>query len=173
MKSRLFSLILITLFICPSLNASTILNGDPIKIIRNKNMLMLFSANKIEFDLSSSKLNESAIYELSQIAISLIQNPNLKIEIAVHNDTRSDLDYSNLITKERANSIKEFFVNYGVKEENLIAIGYGDAIILNKCKPFIKCTDAEHGINKRIELIILNPEELNEYAFELPEKVTL
>lgn len=145
-------------------------NGDPIKIIRKKSTLYLYSNNKIDFDMSSHKLNKSAIYELSQIAARLIQNPNLKIEVGVHNDTRSGVDYSKEITEKRANAIKEFFVNYGIKDENLIPKGFGDSVIINKCKVFVKCTNAEHVANRRVELKIINPEELVDYTFVYKNK---
>ncbi|MCF6350716.1 MAG: OmpA family protein [Flavobacteriaceae bacterium] len=171
MKNKLLSLIFFVILIsCLNINASEIViiknkATDPIQIFRNKDKLMLYSKNKIKFSLNSSKLNESTIYELSIIAASLIQNPRLKVKINVHNDSRSDVDFSKMITQERANTIKEFLVNYGVNTKNLIAIGHGDKFILNRCGNFVKCTDKEHSINKRVELEILNPEALYNYTF--------
>ncbi len=83
MKNKIFPFILI-LFSLPisfNLNATNCLNnlpvnGDPIQIIRSKHRLLLYSKNKIVFELSSSKLSQSIIYELSFIAARLIQNPN-------------------------------------------------------------------------------------------------
>ena len=136
---------------------------DPIKIFRNKNTLFLHTANKIEFAVNSTKLDETSIFELSMIAVSLVNNNNLKVEIAVHNDTRSDPDFSKKITQERAETIKEFLANYGVNSDNLVAVGYGDSQIINKCKPFVKCTPKEHSVNRRVELKILNPEVITDY----------
>lgn len=168
---KIFPLVIavITVLTTLQVNATVNTNGDPIKIIRADEQLMLYCNTKITFDLSSSGLNDSAIYELSVMASKLIGNPNLKIEIAVHNDTRSDIDYSKKITTERANKIKEFLVNYGIPTENLIAIGYGDTQIMNRCRPLVKCSSAEHNANKRVEFKILNPEELNTYTFVFPK----
>ncbi len=174
MKKKLSPLtFILCLIISNTLNATNYSNdtiGDPIKIIRSNQRLMLFCNNKITFELGSQKLNESARYELGLIASRLIQNPNLKIEIGVFNDTRSAVDYSKSITEKRANSIKDFFISNGVKGENLIAIGFGDSNILNKCKPFVKCTNTEHNVNKRVEMKILNPGELESYTFVFPKK---
>lgn len=165
-------IILTATFTSSAANSNPIIdkNGDPIKIIRKKSTLYLYSNNKIDFDMSSHKLNKSAIYELSQIAARLIQNPNLKIEIGVHNDTRSGVNYSKEITEKRANTIKEFFVNYGIKDRNLISKGFGDLVIINKCEAFVKCTNAEHAVNRRVELKIINPEELIDYKFVYKDK---
>jgi flagellar motor protein MotB len=100
MKKKLSPLtfILLFLFVGNTLNATNYSNdntiGDPIKIIRSNQRLMLFCNNKITFELGSQKLNESTRYELGLIASRLIKNPNLKIEIGVFNDTRSDVDFS-------------------------------------------------------------------------------
>lgn len=173
MKNKQFPLkltliFLLTAFITNAFNVDSPIeifdNGDPIKIIRKKSALFLYTSNKIDFDLNSSKLNSSTIYELSQIASKLIKSPNLKIEIGVHNDIRSGVEYSKSITEKRANSIKHFFVNYGIKAENLMVKGFGDTAIINKCTVFVKCTNAEHRVNRRVELKILNPEELIDYT---------
>jgi outer membrane protein OmpA-like peptidoglycan-associated protein len=176
MKSFLKPLILIFTFILSyQINAKQLFDnskniGDPIEIIRINNKLMLYCHSKITFSLSESKLNKPAIHELSKIASRLIHNSDLKIEISVHSDTRSDIDYAIKITQERADKIKEFLINYGIKEENLTAIGFGDTRILNKCQPFVECTDAEHNVNKRVELKILNPEALKNYKVIFPKK---
>ena len=102
--------------------------GDPIKIIRSNHRLMLFCNNKITFELSSDKLNESARYELGLIASRLIQNPNLKIEIGVFNDTRSNVDYSKAITKKRANS-KEIAQKLGQLTQQLITSPYYNTLL--------------------------------------------
>lgn len=177
MKNTIFSLVFLVsfLFVNVNLNATNYSNEltttvDPIKIIRYNQRLLLYSNSKIAFDLSSSDLNKSAIYELTLIAISLMQNPDLKIRIAVHNDSRSDVDYSKAITEDRASSIKDFLVNYGVNSDNLLAIGYGDTRIINKCRAFVKCTNVEHSVNKRVELVILNPEKIGDFMIYLPKK---
>jgi outer membrane protein OmpA-like peptidoglycan-associated protein len=148
-------------------------SGDPIKIIRNKHALLLFTQNKINFEYNSTKLNSTSINELSKIALSLKNNPNVKIQIAVHTDSRSDTDLSNEITQKRAEAIKNFLEKTGVNSNNLVPIGFGDTKILNKCEAFVKCTEAEHAVNRRVELKILNPEKIDNYVMIKKNKRTL
>jgi outer membrane protein OmpA-like peptidoglycan-associated protein len=174
MKNNNNNFYLLISFVCIfllqiNLNATAQTKGDPIKIIRSGHTLFLYH-EKIPFELNSTKLNEEAVYELSLLASRLIKNPNLKVEIGVHNDVQSTVQFSNKITKERASLIKDFLVNYGLKEENIIAKGFGDSQIINKCWAFVKCTEAEHSINKRVEFKIINPEIISEYTFVRPRK---
>lgn len=152
-----------------SLNAANQSCDDPIKLIRKGQKLFVFH-NKIPFELNSEELNESAIYALSQVASKLVQNPDLVVEIGVHNDIKSSIEYSNKVTLVRAELIKEFLTKYGVSEENLIVKGYGDSQILNKCRAFIKCSEVEHKVNRRVEFKIINPEKLTIYTFVVPKK---
>ncbi len=138
--------------------------GDPIKIFRKNNTLLLHTRNKIKFNINSVKLDDISKYELGIIGNTLRLNKNIKIEIAVYNDSRSDPDFSKNITQKRAEVIKQFLINDGVNPDNLIAIGYGDEHILNKCKPMVKCTAKEHAVNRRVELKILNPEAIEDYV---------
>lgn len=153
--------------------ASTDETGDPIKIIRNKHALHLFTQSKIKFDINSTKLCSNSIHELSKIAATLKNNPNVKIQINVHNDARSDVDFSKEITQKRADAIKSFFINYGINGDNLIAIGHGDSKILNKCEAFVKCTNSEHEVNRRVELKVINPEGIDNYVMVKKPKRTL
>ncbi len=164
-KQILFSVFLILLFfyIFKSFGFVEKIN-DPIKIFRKNNTLLLHTQNKIKFNINSIKLNDISKYELGVVGNTLRINKNIKIEIAVYNDSQSDPDFSKEITQKRAEVIKQFLINDGVNPDNLIAVGYGDEHILNKCKPMVKCTAKEHAVNRRVELKILNPEVIKNYV---------
>lgn len=165
----LFFIFMSSLFMQASVDET----GDPIKIVRKKYALHLFTQNKIKFELNSTKLSSCSKYELGKIASTLKNNPNVKIQINVYNDARSAIDFSKEITQKRAEVIKTFFINCGINANNLVAIGRGDSNILNKCKAFVKCTNAEHEVNRRVELKILNPEGIDNYVLVKKSKRTL
>ncbi len=166
MKKQVFSLILVIVLLIPTFKSSGITNetDDPIKIFRRNNTLLLYTRNKIKFNVNSTKLNDISKYELGVIGNTLRLNKNIKIEIAVHNDSKSDPDFSKEITQKRAEVIRQFLIKDGVNPDNLTAVGYGDEYILNKCKPMVKCTAKEHAVNRRVELKILNPEVIKDYV---------
>jgi outer membrane protein OmpA-like peptidoglycan-associated protein len=135
-----------------------------LKLVRKGHKLFLYYGN-VSFKLSSYKLDKAAIFQLNQVAKVLNQNPELVIEIGVHVDVRSGLELTKELTEKRALAIRGFLITKGVKADNLIAKGYGCTEIINKCKDIVKCTEAEHRVNRRVELKIINPEKLGKYIF--------
>jgi len=159
-KTTLIVSLFLMLFLFESFTVRKI---KPLQVYRDKFSLYVKVKNKITFETNEVKLNTTALHELGVISNELIDNKNLKIEIQVFTDTRNDPEFSLAITQKRADVIKKYLIHNGVNADNLIAKGYGDNYILNKCKPFVKCTESEHAINRRVELKILNPEELENY----------
>ena len=150
-------------FVLFSLSLVAQIKYDPLKITRKKFSLLVFVPNKLFYEKESVKLSESDKYNLGVIANGLLQNKDLKVQIKVFYDTTLDPEASKNITQKRAEAIKNYLVVCGVNPDNLIAKGYGDTVIINKCKPFVKCTEAEHAVNRRVELVIVNPEKLEHY----------
>lgn len=161
MKKQLFTIFFILLF--QITNASLVKSADPIIVYRKKFSLLIYVPNRITYDEDVIAPNETAKYELGKIANGLIENKEIKIEVAVYNDVRFDPIISKEITQKRADAIKNYLVICGANPDNIIAKGYGDTVIINKCKPFVKCTDTEHAVNRRVEFKILNPEKLTNF----------
>lgn len=105
------------------------------------------------FDLASSRLNtenEIVLKDLYQY----ITKYNLKIEIGLHNDERSDSKYlsrDTCLSCLRAEKIKEYFVSLGAKPDRIVAKGYQGH------KPyFINAkTEEQHQLNRRTVVTIL------------------
>jgi outer membrane protein OmpA-like peptidoglycan-associated protein len=55
----------------------------------------------------------------------MLQNPDLKIEIAAHTDNKGNADYNLKLSQERAKSVANFLISKGVNSHALIAKGYG------------------------------------------------
>ncbi len=151
------------LFVLLSVNLVAQIKYDPLKITRKKFSLLVFVPNKLFYEKESVKLSKSDKYDLGVIANGLLQNKDLKVQIEAYYDTTLDPEASKNITQKRVEAIKNYLVVCGVNPDNLIAKGYGDTVIINKCKPFVKCTELEHAVNRRVEFKILNPEKLENY----------
>lgn len=86
----------------------------------------------------------------------LSENPRLEVEIGSYTDSRgSDLDNLKL-TQERADFVLNFLIEKGLNPNRLIAKGYGETKLLNKCVNGLLCIEEEHETNNRIELTIKN-----------------
>jgi len=165
MKKQKFPFLIVLFLYFINVNATVSFTGEPIIISRHNSALYIHLEKKIHFDYNQIKINKATKLILYKLAKQLLDNKDVKIEIQVYTDTRNNPRFSLNITQQRADRIKEYLVLCGVNPNNLFARGYGDTNVINKCKPFVKCTEAEHDVNRRVAFKILNPEKLQNYKF--------
>jgi outer membrane protein OmpA-like peptidoglycan-associated protein len=111
----------------------------------------VYVSHKMIFNYNSDVfLPESSVY-LDSIAVFLLKNETLVIEIGVHRDERGKLEYSRLFTQKRAAAIAAYLVSKGIRSELLVAKGYeaNEPIIVGAI------TEEQHWMNRRTEFKIL------------------
>lgn len=102
--------------------------------------------NNIFFNTNEYELQEESFPELERLARFLKDNQGLRIEISGHTDDVGN-DKTNLIlSKNRANAVREYLIKSGIIEKNITAIGYGKRKPINKAK-----TDEARAENRRVE----------------------
>lgn len=87
---------------------------------------------------------------LNILANFLKENSTQKFEISAHTDSRGTDEANLVLSDKRANSIKDYLVNKGVKADNLQAIGRGETQPVNHCTNGVDCPDEEHEVNRRV-----------------------
>lgn len=113
------------------------------------------SLNVIYFDLDKANIREDAAVELAKILTVMNENPNMKIEVRSHTDSRQTHIYNEILSDKRAKSTREWLVKNGILPEKITAKGFGESQLLNNCKDGIDCTEEQHQLNRRSEFIIL------------------
>ena len=100
---------------------------------------------------------DPAVQDQIDTYITLLKdNPGLVTELGSHTDSRSDDETSNTIAAERADSLSSFLVSRSMEPFRCQTKVYGRTAPLNKCAPGVKCTDAEHAENNRIEVRLIS-----------------
>lgn len=84
-----------------------------------------YTLNNIYFEYDKAELTPESKIELQQLIIFMIQNPDLKIEIAAHTDNKGDANYNLKLSQERAKSVADFLISKGINAGRLVAKGYG------------------------------------------------
>ncbi|WP_350294001.1 OmpA family protein [uncultured Croceitalea sp.] len=108
----------------------------------------------IYFDLDQAIIRPDAISELEKVRDYLRQFPKSKIVIRLYTDSRGNDNYNLRLSEKRAKFTLEYLVNKVIDPNRLRAKGYGEKQLLNRCTNGIDCSDEEHNINSRSELII-------------------
>lgn len=111
----------------------------------------------IHYDLDKYFIREDAKAELNKMVQFMKDNPNAKVELASHTDSRASDDYNKTLSQNRANAAVDYLVSKGIDKSRLKAIGYGETQLLNKCSNDIDCTEQQHQINRRTEMKVICP----------------
>lgn len=105
--------------------------------------------SNILFELNSAVLNLTAKKELEVALDFLKDNPKVNIAIGGHTDVSGEPDYNQALSEKRAKSVLDYFVKFGISQDRLTHIGYGENFPITREKGA-----QANAINRRIELVI-------------------
>lgn len=91
---------------------------------------------------------------LDKLADFIIKN-EVKIELSSHTDARGSDAYNLKLSQARAQSCVDYLISKGVKKSQMIAKGYGETKLINRCKNNVTCPEELHQENRRTEVKIL------------------
>ncbi len=112
----------------------------------------------IHFDLDKDFVREDAKTEFNKLVAFMKDNPSVIVELSSHTDSQGSDAYNIDLSQRRATNSKAYIVSQGINPKRLIAKGYGETRLLNRCKNGVECADKEHEINRRTEFKVLCPE---------------
>ena len=113
----------------------------------------------INFDLGKWDILPSAMPELEYVVELMVENPDIKVEMSSHTDSRGSNAFNQNLSQKRAQSTVDFLVAKGISKDRLIAIGLGETKPLNSCRDYINCTEPQYAINRRTEFKVICPNE--------------
>lgn len=80
----------------------------------------------ILYDFDRATLRPESIEELNILIDILKNNPEAKVEISSHTDSWGEANYNLALSQSRAKSVVDYLVKNGIKQERLVAKGYGE-----------------------------------------------
>jgi len=125
-------------------------SGDEL-ILDNENARI----KNIYYDFDKWDLRNEAILELDRLVWLFNDNPSLIIEISSHTDSRGSDEYNMKLSQKRANAVVEYLIDRGVNPKMMIAKGYGESKLVNKCANGVVCSEKEHQENRRSEFKVI------------------
>ncbi len=104
----------------------------------------------VQFDYDKSDLRPESRPVLDEAASVLRENPEIRVSIEGHTDSRGSEEYNMALSYRRANAVYRYLVAAGVAPERLEVIGYGES------RP-VASNDTESGRaqNRRVELRVV------------------
>ncbi|MBL1407711.1 OmpA family protein [Sphingobacterium faecale] len=115
-----------------------------------------FVLEDIYYDFDKYNIRKDAAVILDQLVRTLRDNPTLRIELSSHTDSRGSHRYNDVLSQRRAESAVAYIVSRGIERDRLVAKGYGERRLVNRCADGVKCSPTEHQANRRTEVEILS-----------------
>lgn len=115
--------------------------------------------NKLEisFAENGTELTEQDQSQLRGKILKLLRDkPNIRVEISSHTDARGDANFNKDLSQKRAEEVINYLIKNGIQKSRLVAKGYGEDRIKNKCKDGVDCSEQEHAANMRTEFRVLS-----------------
>ncbi len=107
--------------------------------------------NNVHFEFDRYDLLPDSRNLLSKVAKSLMDQPNVKLEVAGHTDSLGSDGYNLELSKQRAAAVRRYLVSQGVTAGNIYSKGYGEL------QPVASnATEEGRAANRRVEIHLLD-----------------
>jgi len=107
---------------CPNADSNAVKLNDT-----EKNIVSL-AAKNTAFIQATSKISDSSMIALNNLANLLLQKTDYKIEIIGHSDNKGKEKNIQQSSEDRANAVKSFLLSKGIKEARIKTKGLGSAL---------------------------------------------
>ena len=110
--------------------------------------------DNIYYEYNSSVILRGAAEELDALARLMLLNPEVKVRLESHTDSRGAAPYNLQLSLDRANAARQYLTNLGVDEDRITIRGYGESKLRNECTDNVPCSESKHRYNRRTEVVI-------------------
>jgi len=121
------------------------------RIVIDKSIVL----ENIYYDLDKAFIRPDAGLELNKLVAVLVDNPEIRIELSSHTDSRQTHEYNQDLSQRRAQAAVDYIISEGIDTDRLIARGYGETQLINKCLDNVPCSEQEHQVNRRTEFKVI------------------
>ena len=125
-----------------------------VQLKQGVDLAKFFSIQNIYFDLDQWEITPKAEKQIALLLHVLQQNPELKLEIKSHTDSRASAAYNLELSNKRALATLNWLVSKGIAIDRISSRGLGEKEPINHCVDGVSCSEEEHQMNRRSEFIV-------------------
>ncbi|MFM1930990.1 MAG: photosystem chlorophyll a apoprotein [Bacteroidota bacterium] len=126
--------------------------------VKQKNAeLREFRLNNIYFGFDQHNVRTSERDKLAALIKMLNEDPTLSVIVKAHTDSRGDDNYNLALSLRRAQAVQKYLNDKGISSDRFQIAWVGERELAVDCvnQP---CTAADHGLNRRVEVIFVGTE---------------
>jgi OOP family OmpA-OmpF porin len=101
----------------------------------------------VNFQTGKAVILPMSFAVLDAVVTSLKEWPEVKVEVQGHTDITGSAETNRLLSQQRAETVKQYFIDHGIDASRLTAVGYGPDAPVGDNK-----TAAGRAMNRRVEL---------------------
>lgn len=130
------------------------LQGTGVQVQRQDNNIILTMPDAITFDYDRSDVKPQFHGVLNNLAGTLNQFPQTRIQVAGHTDSNGSDAYNLQLSQRRADSVRNYLASAGVAPQRMQAVGFGET------RPVAdNSTDYGRAQNRRVEITLIPVEQ--------------
>ena len=128
------------------IDSGVIINDIVLELEYEKKSLVYFDFDKYYLSSETKAVLRRTAQAMKRTTHQLI--------VSAYADARGTVEYNQKLSDKRANAVLEYLLAQGVDRSRIIARGFGEALILNRCVDGVNCEEVEHSQNRRAEIKI-------------------
>jgi outer membrane protein OmpA-like peptidoglycan-associated protein len=113
--------------------------------------LVGMSMDNIVFDYNKTYIREEDKPLLDKLFQVMLDNPNTKLLIRAHCDSRGSMAYNQSLSMSRAMEVQGYLMRKGIKRDRIKTEWFGEQRPLNGCIDDVPCEEGEYEVNRRAE----------------------
>ena len=117
--------------------------------------LTVNSALPVNWNTGSATLTSQAKSIIDSRLVPVLTD-GVAVEIASHTDSRGSATNNQSLSERRAQAVVNYLISKGINPSQLVANGYGEARLLNRCADGVSCNESEHKANRRTTFRVIN-----------------
>jgi outer membrane protein OmpA-like peptidoglycan-associated protein/tetratricopeptide (TPR) repeat protein len=115
----------------------------------------IVTIENIYFDFDKSNIRPDAQVGLNKLIDLMKTNPEMVVEIKSFADSRGTVAYNEKLSERRQKSTVAYVIAKGIDKSRINGKGYGESMLINECIDSANCTEEEHQLNRRSEIVVL------------------
>lgn len=110
----------------------------------------VFVFNNIQFEFDEATIMEESHQILNDIVLTLLNNPEVSLEISGHTCNIGAEDYNQKLSERRAKAVVDYLIDKQIQADRLQYKGYGESDPLND-----NSTPEQRALNRRVEVKVI------------------
>lgn len=110
--------------------------------------------DQLNFEPNKATINQFTSRQLEAVYELMKQYPGMEIDLVAYTDARGDTAKNLALSEDRAKNAKTYLAYRGIAETRINAYGKGEQNLRNACGKGVTCTEEQHQLNVRYEVLV-------------------